>query len=515
MPSYPLRATSPIDVRSPQGTLRVGRAGSAITVDLAEALRESIANVIGALQSTQNLSDLGDKNTAIINLGLGSFSLSISRADIPKRIIPFNSFKAIGFYEDYDLGYGAAYRRGRGLMEIQDAAGTWFCLYAPNECNVGWTGARGDSSDATAAFVAARALSPCIVIPRGTFGIKNFDLGDNAIMRGASNQVATLVALEDCNYMVRVGAASSVCDLKLNGNLHASKGISMKGPYARCERIYVQFTKYVEGNSDPKVNGSFIGAGFFNEVTSTRFYLVGCATDHNRASIYGGAGINNCFIDGHDSRGNDFYGIYGKSDDESDPGVIQGLFVTGSSFIGCTRAIWFDSRVFDFTISGSTIDHTYGPALTFNAEDNSAIEIGPRNFITSIAGANCIEIAAGSASINIHDNQGISNATTCVVIRATATKRCQGVQIERNNLGPGVDYVLLLDSPGNDWGVIGNLFSPAPPSVFQILATQNFADGAELGFINVERNCFKSPIRVTNTAFRIRARNNEGLADVA
>ncbi|MGG3814027.1 hypothetical protein ABEV34_20620 [Methylorubrum rhodesianum] len=34
MPSYPLRPTFPIDVRSPTGTVKVGRQGTAVTVDV-------------------------------------------------------------------------------------------------------------------------------------------------------------------------------------------------------------------------------------------------------------------------------------------------------------------------------------------------------------------------------------------------------------------------------------------------------------------------------------------------
>lgn len=34
MPSYPLRPTFPIDVRSPAGTVKVGRLGTAVTVDV-------------------------------------------------------------------------------------------------------------------------------------------------------------------------------------------------------------------------------------------------------------------------------------------------------------------------------------------------------------------------------------------------------------------------------------------------------------------------------------------------
>ncbi|QDI83146.1 hypothetical protein E8E01_23405 [Methylorubrum populi] len=34
MPSYPLRPTFPIDVRSPSGTVKVGRIGTAVSVDI-------------------------------------------------------------------------------------------------------------------------------------------------------------------------------------------------------------------------------------------------------------------------------------------------------------------------------------------------------------------------------------------------------------------------------------------------------------------------------------------------
>lgn len=34
MPSYPLRPTFPVDVRSPSGTVRIGRQGTAVTVDV-------------------------------------------------------------------------------------------------------------------------------------------------------------------------------------------------------------------------------------------------------------------------------------------------------------------------------------------------------------------------------------------------------------------------------------------------------------------------------------------------
>lgn len=34
MPSYPIRPTFPIDVRSPSATLRVGRQGTAVTLDV-------------------------------------------------------------------------------------------------------------------------------------------------------------------------------------------------------------------------------------------------------------------------------------------------------------------------------------------------------------------------------------------------------------------------------------------------------------------------------------------------
>ena len=37
MPSYPIRPTFPIDVRSPTGTVKVGRQGTAVTLDVVAA----------------------------------------------------------------------------------------------------------------------------------------------------------------------------------------------------------------------------------------------------------------------------------------------------------------------------------------------------------------------------------------------------------------------------------------------------------------------------------------------
>lgn len=54
MPSYPLRPTFPVDVRSPSGTVKVGRVGTAVTVDLDpakvfEALPISTGQLFAAL----------------------------------------------------------------------------------------------------------------------------------------------------------------------------------------------------------------------------------------------------------------------------------------------------------------------------------------------------------------------------------------------------------------------------------------------------------------------------------
>ncbi|MDV2984152.1 UNVERIFIED_CONTAM: hypothetical protein Q9R58_07545 [Methylobacteriaceae bacterium AG10] len=46
MPSYPIRPTFPIDVRSPSGTVKLGRQGLAVTVDLEPA------RILGALPIT-------------------------------------------------------------------------------------------------------------------------------------------------------------------------------------------------------------------------------------------------------------------------------------------------------------------------------------------------------------------------------------------------------------------------------------------------------------------------------
>lgn len=55
MPSYPIRPTFPIDVRSPSGTVRVGRVGTAVTVDLdparvLDALPVTTGQVFAALE---------------------------------------------------------------------------------------------------------------------------------------------------------------------------------------------------------------------------------------------------------------------------------------------------------------------------------------------------------------------------------------------------------------------------------------------------------------------------------
>lgn len=56
MPSYPIRPTFPIDVRSPTGTVKVGRQGAAVTVDvsgdqLIGALPPTMAQFLGALEA--------------------------------------------------------------------------------------------------------------------------------------------------------------------------------------------------------------------------------------------------------------------------------------------------------------------------------------------------------------------------------------------------------------------------------------------------------------------------------
>ncbi|CAO4162742.1 hypothetical protein [Methylorubrum populi] len=56
MPSYPLRPTFPIDVRSPTGTVKVGRQGMAVTVDvdstqLANALPVTSVQFFAALDA--------------------------------------------------------------------------------------------------------------------------------------------------------------------------------------------------------------------------------------------------------------------------------------------------------------------------------------------------------------------------------------------------------------------------------------------------------------------------------
>jgi hypothetical protein len=72
----------------------------------------------------------GGKPMASYGDAAPAFSLGISRADIPGRVIPINSFTVMGFSAVGDPGAGARYVRGTysGLMAIQDKAGTWFNL---------------------------------------------------------------------------------------------------------------------------------------------------------------------------------------------------------------------------------------------------------------------------------------------------------------------------------------------------------------------------------------------------
>lgn len=56
MPSYPIRPTFPIDVRSPSGTVTIGRQGTAVTVDvsgdqLVSALPPTSGQFFGALEA--------------------------------------------------------------------------------------------------------------------------------------------------------------------------------------------------------------------------------------------------------------------------------------------------------------------------------------------------------------------------------------------------------------------------------------------------------------------------------
>lgn len=57
MPSYPVRPTFPIDVRSPSGSVTVGRQGTAVTLDIGSdqivnALPPTKGQFFGALEST-------------------------------------------------------------------------------------------------------------------------------------------------------------------------------------------------------------------------------------------------------------------------------------------------------------------------------------------------------------------------------------------------------------------------------------------------------------------------------
>ncbi|TFZ59298.1 hypothetical protein E4V01_07530 [Methylorubrum sp. Q1] len=56
MPSYPIRPTFPIDVRSPTGTAKIGRQGTAVTVDVSgdqivNALPPTSGQFFGALEA--------------------------------------------------------------------------------------------------------------------------------------------------------------------------------------------------------------------------------------------------------------------------------------------------------------------------------------------------------------------------------------------------------------------------------------------------------------------------------
>lgn len=96
----------------------------------------------------------------------GSIGLSITRLEIPSLSIPIRSFTVDGFYEIGDLGAGALYVQGRGVLEIQDKDGRYFHLKCIEKHNVGHYGAKGNGVfDDLAAINAAKnaAVSNVIV----------------------------------------------------------------------------------------------------------------------------------------------------------------------------------------------------------------------------------------------------------------------------------------------------------------------------------------------------------------
>lgn len=106
--------------------------------------------------STSFYDDLfAGKWTLVLNLEaatMSSAALSLTRADIPSRVIPYQSIVVSGHTTKSDLGAGALYVRGTstGPMAIKDGAGTWFQLAIPGFAERAWFGGAGSTNTVAA-----------------------------------------------------------------------------------------------------------------------------------------------------------------------------------------------------------------------------------------------------------------------------------------------------------------------------------------------------------------------------
>jgi hypothetical protein len=309
-------------------------------------------------------------------------------------------------------------------------------------------GAEGDGTNDTAAFANALAASSTVYVPPGNYNIKELTVPAQKRLVGASVELCVLyTASGPADHVVSLGGGATLENVKVNGNLIASKGVKINGDYATIKSTSVQYCTY----------------GFYNAGYDTAT-IADTKSNNNTYGIYSANRFINCLIDNHFSTGFDTYGVFLTCTDQEP----QGVRIVNSAFFGNNYGIVFDKHSFSMQIVNCVIDGIVNTAIKFGTVGPL---VGATDFLVSGCFISCVAPPPpGTATYGIHILPGndhvvvsgndIANCYHNVYVGASSTQRCVSLTLRDNLFNNNQGQSLFLDSVKGAL-IDGNVFSLA------------------------------------------------------
>jgi hypothetical protein len=335
-------------------------------------------------------------------------------------------------------------------------------LNSKDAVDVSWFGAVGDGTteDSVAFQAAANHAAPIVLVPAGTFIVRNVVVPVNKKVAGRGSLLTGIHGPVAAHTFIMQGQGSNhFTGFNMNGRNIGQRGLSIRGAQTHVDDI--RSSNFVDGIHNE--NGVFLR---FTDVITN---------DNSRAGLYSADGMNTCWFTRFWSLQNDGYGCfftYTTTTDGAAP--CQAINMNSCFFFGCiTGGVWFEKNTFDFSFHAGSIDGQQGTGIRFGP---GLANGGNLYFTSSFLGAGSgasIDVGSGYNNVTV-TGCTLGNGFNGIIVRADATHRCANVTLTGVQFNNQRDAVVFLDSVVGatlyscDFGIVG-------PGL-DIVSPQSFAD---------------------------------------